>query len=190
MAAKTPANPGEILIAEYNYIAQTAFQANEKSARVTSFDITAIGSLIAPLITTQFAITPDKLIWFYWGFAGLFAALAFRGMLTILELARLRSAWFESILAMNQIKNYYFEHFEQIKEAFIWHAETAPKKFKINSVGFMLVTQVAILSAAALGASVFFSLEAISGNLMFIPAIFCGVVFFIYQLILYRNALK
>ena len=190
MASKPPVNPGEILIAEYHYIAQTVFQANEKSARVTSFDVTAIGSLIAPLITTQLSITPEKLIWFYWGFAGLFLALALRGMLTILELARMRSSWFESIMAMNRIKNYYFEHFEPIKEAFAWRTETAPKKFKINSVGFMLVTQVAILSASALGASVFFALEAITGNLFFNPAIIIGLLFFAFQLFLYRNNLK
>ncbi|MCX6078767.1 MAG: hypothetical protein NTW32_04460 [Chloroflexi bacterium] len=190
MHPKTPPHPGEILIAEYTYIAQTAFQANEKSARVTSFDITAIGSLIAPLITTQFAFTPDKLIWLYWGFAGLFLALALRGILTILELAKLRSTWFESIIAMNQIKEYYFKHFEEIEEAFAWRTENTPKKFKINSVGFMLVTQVSILSAAALGASVFFSLEAISGNILWLPALIVGVFFFVFQLALYRNNLR
>ena len=91
---------------------------------------------------------------------------------------------------MNRIKNYYFEHFGPIKEAFAWSIETAPKKFKINSVGFMLVTQVAILSASALGASVFFALEAISGSQFFSPALIVGLLFFASQLFLYRNNLK
>ena len=190
MADSANTNPGELLIAEYNYIVQTVFQANEKSARVTSFDITAIGSLIAPLVTTQLAISAEKLVWFYWGFAGLFLALALRGALTILELGRLRSSWFESIMAMNRIKNYYFEHYHDLKDAFAWRAETAPKKFKINSVGFMLVTHVAILGSAALGASIFFALEAWSARSMFLPSIIAGLIFFGLQLALYRNTLK
>jgi len=43
----------------------------------------------------------------YWGFAVVFGALAFIGFLTVLQLARLRSAWRSSAQAMNRIKDYY-----------------------------------------------------------------------------------
>ena len=49
-------SPDEMLIAEYNYIAQTAFQANEDRSRVTSFYFVSVGSLVAflaPLTAVQ-----------------------------------------------------------------------------------------------------------------------------------------
>jgi hypothetical protein len=44
----------ELLASEYDYIAQTANQANEDRARVSSFYLIAVGSLLAALFGTQF----------------------------------------------------------------------------------------------------------------------------------------
>ncbi|MFN8460695.1 MAG: hypothetical protein U0X93_02825 [Anaerolineales bacterium] len=43
---------------EYDYIAQTAAQANEDRARISSFYLIAVGSLIAAIFGTQF-FDPD-----------------------------------------------------------------------------------------------------------------------------------
>ncbi|RPH57340.1 MAG: hypothetical protein EHM81_11730, partial [Chloroflexi bacterium] len=102
----TKLDPDQILIAEYNYIAQTAFQSNEDRARVASFYLVSFSSFIAAILTYQFNIAPGQQGWVRWGFAGLFSALTLLGLLTLLQLARLRSAWFDSIQAMNRIKDY------------------------------------------------------------------------------------
>ena len=50
---QTPIELDELLAAEYNYIAQTAAQAFEDRARISSFYLIAVGSLIAALFGTQ-----------------------------------------------------------------------------------------------------------------------------------------
>src|SRR5258706_10303631 len=107
MPEKSTLAPGEILIAEYNYIAQAAFQANEDRSRVASFYMITFGSFIAALVTYHLNFAPDQQAWVDWGFSGLFLALGVMGLLTILQLARLRHAWFEGLDAMNRIKDYY-----------------------------------------------------------------------------------
>src|SRR5438552_2049547 len=112
MPEKPSLTAGEMLIAEYNYIAQAVFQANEDRSRVASFYMITFGSFIAALITYRFNFVPEQPAWVHWGFAGLFLALAMMGLLTILQLARLRHAWFEGLEAMNQIKEYYIASFK------------------------------------------------------------------------------
>ena len=188
---KEPAlSSGDILIAEYNYIAQSIFQANEDRSRVASFYMVAFGSFIAALVTYQFNVTATQEAWIDWGFAGLFLALAFMGVLTTLQLARLRQAWFEGLDAMNRIKEYYFTSFDGLERAFAWRSDGVPKKFKPTSVGFMLVIQVAVLGGASLGVAVFFATLAIYGAVWPLPAFLVGIVFCAWQLGLYRRLLK
>ena len=49
-----PIATDQFLTEEYEYIAQTAAQANEDRARVSSFYLIAVGSLIAAIFGTQF----------------------------------------------------------------------------------------------------------------------------------------
>jgi hypothetical protein len=92
----------ELLAAEFDYIAQTAIQANEDRARVSSFYLIAVGSLLAALFSTQFfdPTSPSQTVNLM--FSGLFALLMLLGASTVMQLARLRAAWHESALAMNQ----------------------------------------------------------------------------------------
>ncbi len=190
MPEKSSLIPGELLIAEHKYIAQTAFQANEDRARVASFYMITFGSFIAALVTYHLNLASEGQAWVPWGFAGLFLALAVMGLLTVLQLARLRHAWFESLEAMNQIKEYYIANHKGLEKAFAWRAGNVPQKFKPGSVGFMLVLQVAILSGAALGAAVFFITLAGSGSDWLLPAFAAGSGFCLAQIELYRNMLK
>src|SRR5215216_1500180 len=103
-----PVELDELLAAEYDYIAQTANQANEDRARVSSFYLIAVGSLVAALFGTQF-FDPNSLshsMTVNLMFSGLFTLLTLLGISTILQLARLRAAWYESMLAMNQLKDF------------------------------------------------------------------------------------
>jgi hypothetical protein len=188
MAQKPSLSSDEILKAEYDYIANTVFQANEDRSRATSFYLLTFSSFIAAIVSYQF----DKSFngnWVDWGFFALFIVLAVMGLLTVLQLARLRLAWYESVQALNQIKDYYIEHNNDLEKAFSWRSVTA-KKFKWKSVGFMLVVQVSILGGAALGAAIFFAVRAVSGNVLFLPPIVGGIAFLFWQLDMYRNNLR
>ena len=44
----------ELLETEFDYIARTAFQANEDRAHVSSFYLVAVGPMVAALFSTQF----------------------------------------------------------------------------------------------------------------------------------------
>jgi hypothetical protein len=112
------------------------------------------------------------------------------GLLTVLQLARLRHAWFEALDAMNQLKDYYFANLPDLDKAFAWRSGRAPQKFKMSSVGFMLALQVSILGGAALGTAVFFATLAASGSIWLLPAFIVGVAYGLVQIDIYRTLLQ
>jgi len=128
----------ELLKTEYEYITRSAFQANEDHARVSSFYLVAVGSLIAALLSTQFFENSSNPSFIAWAFCGLFFILTLLGTLTTLQLSRLRAAWYDSMLAMNQLKDYWILRSKdrELLKAFKWDTGTLPKKSKLNSVSF------------------------------------------------------
>jgi hypothetical protein len=145
----------EMLIAEFEYIASTANQANEDRARVSSFYLIAVGSLIAALFSTQLLDAEFDMQILNILLAGLFFILTLLGTLTIMQLARLRGAWFESMLAMNQIKEYIISKDKNIVEAFRWRTTTAPKLYKVNSISYQQTLEVSVLSTVTFGAGIY-----------------------------------
>ena len=149
-------NPNDILTAEFDYIAQTAFQANEDRARVTNFFLVTLVGFIAALLGSQVQnlMVPQV----YWAFVVLFGVLFLASILTLLQLVRLREAWFESVKAMNCIKDYYRARLPglELDAAFLWKGTTIPAPYKPWSIGFLLALQVALLGGASAGAAVIF----------------------------------
>jgi hypothetical protein len=146
----------ELLAAEFNYIALTATQANEDRARVSSFYLVAVGSLVAALFSTQF-FDPEKLTQTVrLMFSGLFLLLTFLGMSTVLQLAQLRAAWHESMRAMNQIKDFAMKQNPELAEAFRWKTSTIPRKFKKSSVSYYQALEVSLIGGLTFGAAIFF----------------------------------
>lgn len=143
--------PDEILQAEYEYIAQCAFQANEDRARVASFYFVSVGSLIAAILGTQFANGLSQ--WVYRAFSLLFFVLTILGVLTVFQLARLRAAWNSAVKAMNAIKGFYINKYEDLHKALIW--TDPPKSEKWYSIANLLRLQVGILSGLTFAASFF-----------------------------------
>ena len=187
-----PLELDDLLAAEYNYIADTASQANEDRARVASFYLIAVGSLVAALFSTQF-IGPDfdaggmNLL-----FSGLFFTLTLLGTTTVVQLARLRSAWYESILAMNQIKEYVISKDKELAKAYRWRNKTMPPLYKVNSLSYQQTFEVAILSGLMFGASVYFLQKGIAYNdPIFNWVITCslGILAFAGQLYFYKKLL-
>lgn len=177
----------DLLIAEFNYIAESAFQANEDRARVSQFFFVTFGTFIAAIFSTQ--LTNISLETIYTAFAIAFCVVTFLGGLTLLQLARLRSAWFECARAMNQIKERAFQEQPDLAAYFRWTSKTLPVVFKPNSVGFYLALMVATLGGLTMGSAItFYALAqgaadvpwggAISGGLVALAAL----VFFFYWL--------
>ncbi len=181
--------PDPILTAEFSYIVQSAFQANEDRARVTSFYLVSVGTFIAAILGTQLLSDPRPVV--YWSFGALFLFLAVLAVLTILQLVRLRRAWYESILAMNQIKDFYARNVTRLNlvDAFRWQINSMPKMNKPNSLSFYLAIEVGLFGAAAFGAAYFFTLLGF-GWISWGPALLVGAAFLAGELFLYRRLLK
>lgn len=192
---KLPAPPielDELLAAEYDYIAQTAGQANEDRARVSSFYLIAVGSLLAALFGAQFVTSDFFTQTVSLMFSGLFALLTLLGISTIIQLARLRAAWHESMLAMNQLKEFMIGQNRDLSKAFRWTNQTLPSKYKRNSVSYYQAVEVALIGGLMLGTTVFFFQQAFFQiKLIHLSiAIIAGALTVLLQLQLYKRSLK
>lgn len=164
-----PPNPlslaADLIVAEHSYIAQTAFQANEDRARASQYFFVTFGTLIAALLSVQVpGVNPERL---YTTFVIIFAVLTALGLITILELVRLRQAWLESVRAMNQVKEQLIVRDPALAAYFRWRMDTVPPAFKLRSFGFLQAVSVALLSGLSLGAAVAFG--ALAGGAAAVP---------------------
>lgn len=187
-----PVEFDELLAAEFDYIAQTAAQANEDRARVSSFYLIAVGSLVAAMFSTQF-FDPN----FYSRtislmFSGLFLLLTLLGTSTILQLTRLRAAWYESMLAMNQLKDYMMNENKSLVRAFRWTTRTLPPRYKPNSVSYYQAVEVALISGLMFSAAVYFLQQAFFkiGLIHWVLVIALGILTIYLQLLIYKQTIK
>lgn len=187
-----PVEFDELLAAEFNYIAQTAIQANEDRARVSSFYLIAVGSLVAAMFGAQYIDSTFLSIDVHVLFSGLFVLLTLMGTSTIMQLARLRSAWYESALAMNQLKDYMMRQNQTLTQAFRWTTGTLPSKHKRDSISYYQAIEVALISGLMFGAAIFFLLQATLslGSFSLIPSAVLGIASVFVQLYIYRRVLK
>ena len=188
---QSPVELDELLAAEYSYIAQTAAQAFEDRARISSFYLIAVGSLIAALFGTQL-FEPEtftkavKLM-----FSGLFLFLTLLGTSTVMQLAQLRSAWYESMMAMNQLKDFAMEQSPELANAFRWKTSTLPAKYKSGSVSTYQALEVSIIGGIMFAASAFFLQQAfftVSPLTWFLCALFGALAVFT-QMSIYKRLL-
>jgi F0F1-type ATP synthase assembly protein I len=187
-----PVELDELLAAEFNYIAQTANQANEDRARVSSFYLVAVGSLVAALFGTQLFDTETFTQAVKLMFSGLFVLLTLLGTSTVMQLARLRSAWHESMLAMNQIKDFAMRQNPELAKAFRWKTSTLPPKYKISSVSYYQAVEVALIGGLMFGAAMFFLQQAFFtiGTLNWIICVLLGGLAVYLQLVIYERSLR
>ena len=139
-----------IVIAEYNYIAQTAFQANEDRARYSQFFLTTFGAFIAALFSIGRAGGGPEL---YGLFAVLFVFLALFGALTTYQLVLLRRAWLGSVKALNHLKTKAAEIHPELTDIYPWSNTDLPKPFKMTSIGGLLAISISAISGLMLAAS-------------------------------------
>lgn len=182
----------ELLASEYDYITHTANQANEDRARVSSFYLIAVGSLVAALFGTQLFDEEKFTQTVKIMFSGLFVLLTLLGTSTIMQLARLRGAWYEAMLAMNQIKDFAMNQSPELTEAFRWTSNTLPPKYKVRSVSYFQAVEVSLISGLMFGAATFFLQQAffsISSITWIVSALF-GLFTVYLQLKIYKKILN
>jgi hypothetical protein len=187
-----PLDFDELLAAEYDYIAQTANQAHEDRARVSSFYLIAVGSLLAAMFGTQlfdpgfYSKTVNLM------FSGLFVLLTLLGTSTIMQLARLRAAWYESAQAMNQLKEFMVSQNESLVKAFRWTTNTLPPRYKTASVSYYQALEVALIGGLMFGAATFFLQQAFFpiNLLTWIVSTISSLSMIYLQLYVYKRSLK
>jgi len=181
----------ELLAAEFSYIAQTAMQAFEDRSRVSSFYLIAVGSLIATLFGAQFLEAGEMTQNVKLMFSGIFLLLTLLGLSTVVQLARLRSAWYESMMAMNQIKDFAIKQNPELGNAFRWKTSTLPAKYKSGSVSSNQALEVSLIGGLMFGATVFFLQYAFFplGILTWLISLFFGILSISVQMTVYKRTL-
>jgi hypothetical protein len=156
MAAKPKPDANQMLQAEFDYIANNVFQANEDRSRFSSYYFVTVGSFAAAILGTQFDGQQKGISL---AFFLLFFVLTFMGSFTLAQLARLRAAWHEAVEAMNVIKEYYIEHNPEIAPAFKWRPRSVPLVNKPYSIANLIAMEVSMLSSLTTGVGVYFLLN-------------------------------
>ena len=186
-----PVELDELLAAKFNYIAQTATQAFEDRARISSFYLIAVGSLVAALFGTQLFEPEQFTQSVKFMFSGLFLLLTLLGASTVMQLAQLRSAWHESMMAMNQIKDFAMKQSPELASAFRWKTSTLPAKYKRGSVSYYQPLEVAMIGGLMFGTATYFTQQAFfpAGILTWALCILFGVLAVFAQVSIYKYLL-
>ena len=151
-------NRNTILEAEFNYIAQTAYQAHEDRANTTTFYLAAVGSVVVAIFGSMQDGFEAEYINLAFGILFLLVGLA--GVRTVFHLVRLRVYWLECVDALNAIKHYYINHMPEAERAafgaaFLWK-KPVEARVKYWSVSFFLATQAIVLGSLSFGAATAF----------------------------------
>ncbi len=173
-ATPTPLDPNAILSAEFNYVAQAAFQANEDRARVSSYFLVSVGAVIGAVFGAKLdgasAVSVNLV------FAALFGVLGFVGLTTLLQLARLRAAWEDAAVAMNMIKRFYATSGADagLDAAFFWKSASLPTGRNRHTVSFLLAVSVMVISSVMAVVALGFWLIALQDGWLAIEAATIG----------------
>ncbi|MEZ4619666.1 MAG: hypothetical protein R2867_29745 [Caldilineaceae bacterium] len=182
---QTKIDLSSLLIADFTYVAQTAFQANEERAKATTFYLLSVVSVLATVWATNSPYVDHAKTAL--AFSVIFGLLSIFGIITLLQLARLRASWFDSVQAMNAIKMYALQSQKTLVEnPFPWTQANLPKKFKAKSIAAFLALQVLVMSSVTCGACIFHFGQYININSsLVVPAFLGAIVWASISLLLY-----
>lgn len=147
-------DPDEILKQEFAYARDSALQANSDRTQIVNLYLLLVGGLGSLLAGLPALARGEGFELPRTAYASLLSALALLGLFTVLKLIKLRQAWYDSVLAMNRIKDFYLTHFPELAPAFRWRTATIPPPGLAFTITFDLAALVALIDSAALGAAV------------------------------------
>lgn len=174
-------NPEEILKLEFEYAQTTAEQAQDDRATVLNLYLLLVGGVGSIIVGLGQASGSDLPRGIY---VIVFGLLALIGFFTLMKLVRLRQAWHDSALTMNQIKDFYVERFPELAQALRWRTTTIPPLGKAWTITFSLALLVAIIDSTALAVAFYFTGIRIPQNEYAVPA-FAALIFFLWQIWFY-----
>ena len=145
-----PMHAADILVMEFEYARFTASEAMQDRHTMVNFYLLAFGVIATGVlaILSREADLPQSigtlLLWI----------LCAVGWLYFLKIIRLRQAWHESARAMNQIKEFFIQHDEnlepdELRTAFRWQKHTLPPPDKPWTVFFYSALLIAFLDSMA-----------------------------------------
>lgn len=187
--------PHKILMAEFEYLANAAQQANEDRAKVIQYYFISLGSLAGSVVSLR-EIPPAYLQWAYGGVATIFLVLTAFGIITVRQLISLRLAWLEYSLSMDKIKEYYIDRFPQAGLPLVMRlrANKLPLAYQRGSISHLLAIATFSLNALSLVIAAVFLQLAVFDCLQFgaltIAGLVLAVLLFGGQQIYYRMKLE
>jgi predicted RNase H-like HicB family nuclease len=189
--------PNEILIAEFEYLANAAQQANEDRARVTQYYLMTLGSVVASVLgLKEIKISDEYLPWVFSGLAILFFMLTSFGHLTIRQLIGFRTSWLRYTLEMDIIKQYYINQWPALNLSSVMRLliPGLPDAYKSGSVANQLAMATCLMSLLAfIVALVFVGLafyEPMGLQIGIVSGSALGIVLSILQYRYYRRQLE
>lgn len=145
-----------ILLEEFNFVSVTAYQLKEERSRVFNLYLLIMGILasgmgtVAALLTQKDFNRVDLLMLAV--FVLLLAGLLSLGF--FIRLLDLSCKYRESLVALNQIKDFYIQHMPQIKQAFWWRLDNIPRFGRFGSAISFMGATVATIGSVYLSAAV------------------------------------
>ncbi len=184
----------DILGWEFEYARTTASEAMQDRHTMINFYLLAVGVVVSGVIGSRGAgaALPEQtgtvLLW-------LICAI---GWLYFLKIVRLRQAWYDSALAMNQIKDFYIRHAEVfegqvLRQAFRWKKETLPEPDKAWTIYFYSAMLIALLNSVVYVAGGFLlSVKTLSEYPLAVGGIIAllGVAFFAFHIRMYFDLFR
>lgn len=140
--------PGEILGWEFEYARSTASEAMHDRHTMMNFYLLVVGIVVSgvvALLASDRNLPLESATALLWPLSG-------AGWLYFLKIIRLREAWHESVLCMNQVKDFYIRHSDhfsqqQMAAAFRWKSNTVPEKDKLWTIFFYSAMLIAFLDS-------------------------------------------
>ncbi len=193
VAAASAAMVGALLSHDFSlqYVAlnnarETAAQAQNDRTTILNLYLLlvgGVGSIIVGLGQARGLDLPRNV------YAIVFALLGLIGFFTLFKLVRLRQAWYDSVLAMNQIKDFYLERFPELDKAFRWRTRSIPPPDKVGTITFNLALLVAIIDSVAVGIAAYFLNLRLANNEYLVGA-FAAILFLLWQIWFYFFQLR
>jgi len=186
---ENPLAARDILGWEFEYARFTASEAMQDRHTMVNFYLLVTGVLVSGVVgvLTQNTGLPKAagtlLLWLLCGI----------GWLYFLKIIRLRQAWHDSARAMNKIKDFYIQHVkdfkpDELREAFLWKAETLPPPDRPWTVFFYSAVLIAFLNSVAYvagGALLSLTARRSFPLLVLGPLLLFGLAFFAFHVWLY-----
>ncbi|MBI5029866.1 MAG: hypothetical protein HZB51_05015 [Chloroflexi bacterium] len=174
-------NPEKILGHEFEYAQATAEQAQDDRTAIMNLYLLlvgGVGSILVGLGQSNAVNLPREV------YVIVFALLGVIGFFILFKLIRLRQAWYDSVKAMNQIKEFYIAQYPELEKAFRWRSKTIPAPNKVWTITFGLSVLVMIIDSVSFGVAMYF----FSGWLPYseyVVSVFAALIFFLWQIWFY-----